>query len=206
MTEEGALQIANKIFRFKNEGETNSGYHLVISIPEIGAGVSLPGIVAAKCGANVTLSDSACLPCCLENCHRSCQMNSLSDVHIVGLTWGQISPDLLLLPTLDIILGSDVFYEPEDFEDVLMTIYFLLCKNPHAQFWMTYQERSAEWSIEALLMKWHMKCMHIPLESFHANKDLLAGSLLPGNHSIKMMIITLSEDQLEVTHRSLTLH
>ncbi|XP_029622338.1 histone-arginine methyltransferase METTL23 isoform X2 [Salmo trutta] len=158
------------------------------TVLELGAGVSLPGVVAAKCGAQVILSDSAELPLCLENCRRTCEVNELPNVLVVGITWGEVSPDLLLLPPLDIILGSDVFYEPEDFENVLVTISFLLRKNPEAQFWTTYQERSADWSIEALLHKWNLTCLNIPLEKFHANKDQLAGSTLPGSHTVQMII------------------
>lgn len=80
--------------------------------PQLGAGVSLPGVVAARCGAQVILSDSADSPLCLENCRRSCEANGLPDVQVLGLTWGDVSPDLVLLPELDFILGSDVFYEP----------------------------------------------------------------------------------------------
>lgn len=75
--------------------------------------MSLPGILAAKCGAKVTLSDSPELPHCLDICWQSCQMNNLPQVQIVGLTWGHISKDTLSLPPQDIILGSDVFFEPE---------------------------------------------------------------------------------------------
>ncbi|KAG2461016.1 MET23 protein, partial [Polypterus senegalus] len=83
------------------------------SMLEIGAGVGLPGVVAAKCGAKVILSDSARFPACLENSQRSCEANGLSDVVVLGITWGQVSPELLDLPQLDIVLGSDVFFEPE---------------------------------------------------------------------------------------------
>ncbi|KAG9343734.1 hypothetical protein JZ751_013112 [Albula glossodonta] len=162
------------------------------TVLEIGAGVSLPGVLAAKCGAQVTLSDNAELPHCLDNCRRTSQENELS-LSVVGITWGQVSSSLLLLPALDVILGSDVFYEPEDFENILFTIAFLLRRNPHAQFWTTYQERSADWSIEALLHKWNLKCVDVPLESFHANKEHLAGSNLPGSHTVQMMIISLKE-------------
>ncbi|XP_048448413.1 methyltransferase-like protein 23 isoform X3 [Rhincodon typus] len=109
---------------------------------QIGAGAGLPGIVAAKCGASVILSDGAEIPNCLNNCRLSCQINKLEDVPVIGLTWGQISPDLVLLPQIDIILGSDVFYDTEDFENILTTIFYLIRKNPHALFWTTYQERS----------------------------------------------------------------
>uniref|UniRef100_A0A8V1AHV8 Methyltransferase 23, arginine n=1 Tax=Gallus gallus TaxID=9031 RepID=A0A8V1AHV8_CHICK len=79
-----------------------------------------------------------------------------------------------------------------DFEDILTTVYFLLEKNPHAQFWTTYQVRSADWSIEALLYKWKLKSIHIPLHSFSADKEHLASSSLPSRHTIEMMIISLA--------------
>ncbi|XP_026211355.1 methyltransferase-like protein 23 isoform X2 [Anabas testudineus] len=164
--------------------------------PQLGAGVSLPGVVAAKCGAKVILSDSTKTPLCLENCRRSCEANSLHDVVVMGIIWGEISPDLVLLPKLDIILGSDVFYEPQDFEDVLVTVAFLLRKNPRAQFWTTYQERSADWSIEALLYRWKLNCVEVPLETFDANKSELAGSNLPGRHIIQMIVITLKTEDV----------
>ncbi|XP_048448412.1 methyltransferase-like protein 23 isoform X2 [Rhincodon typus] len=166
---------------------------------QIGAGAGLPGIVAAKCGASVILSDGAEIPNCLNNCRLSCQINKLEDVPVIGLTWGQISPDLVLLPQIDIILGSDVFYDTEDFENILTTIFYLIRKNPHALFWTTYQERSADWSIESLLYKWNLKCVHIPLETFEADEEFLAGSNLPGSHTIQMMIITLGTSIPSVT-------
>ncbi|XP_024118009.1 methyltransferase-like protein 23 isoform X3 [Oryzias melastigma] len=111
------------------------------TVLEIGAGVSLPGVVAARCGARLFLSDSSEKPSCLQNCRRSGEANGLSGVSVLGLSWGEVPPDLLLLPELDVVLGSDVFYDPEDFEDVLVTIAFLLRKNPRARFWTTYQRR-----------------------------------------------------------------
>ncbi|XP_023692705.1 histone-arginine methyltransferase METTL23 [Paramormyrops kingsleyae] len=163
------------------------------NVLELGAGVSLPGTVATKCGANVVLSDSDELPHCLDNCRRTCKSNQLHSVPVVGITWGQASPDLLLLSSVDIILGSDVFYEPEAFENVLVTVSFLLRRNAQAQFWTTYQERSADWSIEALLHKWNLTCTEVPLDGFHADKEHLAGSTLPGSHTIQMLIIQLKE-------------
>ncbi|XP_070579389.1 histone-arginine methyltransferase METTL23-like isoform X2 [Ptychodera flava] len=111
------------------------------SILELGAGTSLPGVVAAKCGAKVILSDARQFPRCLENCKRSCQANDLQDVDVVGITWGDFSRELFELPTLDFIVASDCFYDTKDFEDVLATVYFLLDRNPDARFLCTYQER-----------------------------------------------------------------
>ena len=48
-------------------------------ILELGAGTSLPGVVAAKCGAHVTLSDCARFTKCLENCRISAATNCVGD-------------------------------------------------------------------------------------------------------------------------------
>ncbi|XP_035811459.2 histone-arginine methyltransferase METTL23 isoform X2 [Amphiprion ocellaris] len=130
-----AVVLAQYLWTYRDElrGKT---------VLELGAGVGLPGVVAASCGAAVILSDSSDKPSCLQNCRRSCDANGLQEVALVGLKWGEVSPDLVLLPRLDVILGSDVFYDPRDFEDVIVTVAFLLRKNPEAQFWTTYQLRS----------------------------------------------------------------
>lgn len=51
------------------------GKHVI----ELGAGTSLPGVVAAKCGANVTLSDCSRFTKCLENCRISATTNGVGD-------------------------------------------------------------------------------------------------------------------------------
>lgn len=48
-------------------------------ILELGAGTSLPGVVAAKCGAHVTLSDCSRFTKCLENCRISASTNGVGD-------------------------------------------------------------------------------------------------------------------------------
>jgi hypothetical protein len=64
---------------------------------QIGAGTSLPGITAVKCGANVILSDSSDYPQCLENCRISCEANELSNIPVIGIKWGQFNSDILHL-------------------------------------------------------------------------------------------------------------
>ncbi|XP_044749506.1 methyltransferase-like protein 23 [Coccinella septempunctata] len=127
---------------------------------EIGAGTALPGIVAAKCGAEVIVSESALLPKSLQHTRRSCQLNHLSanQIKVVGLTWGLLFDNLENFKSLDIILGSDCFYDPAVFEDILVTLSYLFEINPHAKFICTYQERSSDWSIEHLLAKWKLNC------------------------------------------------
>ncbi|KAL3876319.1 hypothetical protein ACJMK2_034181 [Sinanodonta woodiana] len=157
---------------------------------EIGAGTALPGVMAGLCGANIILSDSDSLPKCLENCQQTCRANNLQNISILGITWGCFGPHLLKLGKVDIILGSDCFYDTKDFEDVIMTVSFILERNKDAEFWSTYQERSSERSIEHLLLKWGLHCRQIPLSSFDADIPNLAESDLPGNHTIHMLIIS----------------
>ncbi|CAM1310720.1 METTL23 (predicted) [Pycnogonum litorale] len=165
-------------------------------ILELGAGTALCGIVAAMCGAKVTLTDSAHLPSCLDNSRKSCEANGLStgsdsDVTIRPLTWGQVTPEVShLRGNIDVILGSDCFYEPKDFEDILFTVSFLMDGNVNAEFWCAYQLRSCDWSIEVLLNRWGLEAVCVPLSSFEADSHCVAGSNLPGNHTILMYVIT----------------
>lgn len=63
-----------------------------LNILEIGAGTSLPGILAKKLGANVILSDSALLNKSLTHIKRICACNNIKpgvDIQVKGLTWGK---------------------------------------------------------------------------------------------------------------------
>jgi len=131
-------------------------------ILEIGSGTSLPGILAAKCGARVTLSDCSTLPKTLNHIKHCCNLNDLSigtDINVVGLTWGLLCDDIFQKGTLDLIIGSDCFCDPSVFEQVLVTVSFLLERNPNnCRFIFSYQERSSDWCLENLLKKWNLKC------------------------------------------------
>lgn len=142
----------------------------------------------------MTLSDSAEYLECLKSCEASCKANDLeSTVSVMGLSWGLISPEVLKLEgNLDVILGSDCFYDPIVFENILVTVSYLLECNPSAKFIFSYQERSSDWSIEYLLHKWNLKCRILVLESFDADRCYIAGSSLPGSHKILVFEITLN--------------
>ena len=80
--------------------------------------------MAAKLGAKVTLSDSEDLPLCLEQARQSCTANELDDVEVIGITWGIYNPAILNLSAIDIILGSDCFYDTKgnELSDLLVTL------------------------------------------------------------------------------------
>ncbi|XP_050070967.1 histone-arginine methyltransferase METTL23 [Anopheles maculipalpis] len=160
---------------------------------EIGAGTALPGLLAAKCGAHVTLSDCSTLPKTLEHIQRCCLLNNLvpgpgKDIEVIGLTWGLFLDQVLQLGPLDLILGSDVFYDPSVFEDILVTVSFILEANPGAKFICTYQERSADWCIENLLKKWDLVCSVINLDNLSEDLGVDPQELM-GNHTVHLLEI-----------------
>lgn len=172
------------LFEHRTELE---GKHIL----ELGAGTSLPSIVAAKCGAKVTISDSALLPKTLQHIHHICQTNHLDpDIYqVLGITWGYFFNPIFELGDIDIIIASDCFYEPVLFEDILVTVSFLLNCHRQSVFYCTYQERSSDWSIEHLLNKWSLSCKHIDISHLGANSILNTENIV-NDHTIHLLEIT----------------
>lgn len=161
-------------------------------ILEIGCGTALPGILAAKCGAHVTLSDTCALP--KTNIHNSCLLNNLQpgkDIDVIGLSWGVLLNNIFTLGPIDYIIASDCFYDPSVFEDILVTISFLLDRNPAAKFIFSYQVRSSDWSIEALLKKWNLVAANINIDRIGRESGVDVNDLL-GSHTIQLLEITKS--------------
>lgn len=127
-----------------------------IRVLELGAGVGLPGLLAAKLGAYVTLSDACDQTQVLENLTRACQLNNVS-CNVVGLTWGAESD--ILDSEFDLILGADVLYDSDSFEDLFATVAVLLRRNKRRnqregpRFIMAYHHRVQHRSLEHSLAK-----------------------------------------------------
>ncbi|CAK8674027.1 histone-arginine methyltransferase METTL23-like [Clavelina lepadiformis] len=181
---------------------------------EIGAGTGLPSIVALKC-ANpnfviVTDKISCARTSFEENGITTFKANSTHSmdypVLFLDIKWGCFTTELLNISLFtnnkifpEVILGSDCFYDPMVFDEILSTVYFLLKSCSEApnhghncpKFLCTYQTRSADWKITDQLERWNMEAVHIPLESFDAGGINIAASGMPGSQSIQMMEITL---------------
>ena len=73
----------------------------------------------------------------------------------VGLTWGDYTEELFDIASsdLDFIIGSDLFFDPEVFEPLLITISYFLEQKADTEVLIAVQERSSDWSIEELLIK-----------------------------------------------------
>lgn len=115
--------------------------------------------------------------------------SDLLQVRVLGLTWGLFLSNIFTLGPIDLILGSDCFYEPSIFEDIIVTVAFLLEKNPEARFLCVYQERSSDWSIEHHLNKWQLHCEQIPIDNLGAESGIDVNELMQ-DHTIHLLEIT----------------
>lgn len=138
---------------------TNST-NTTINMLEIGAGIGLPSLLWSKLKlGKVVCSDSSQHPQILANLMNSFKLNCLDNYTVISLDWGS---DTTQIENIDLILGSDVFYSPPDFEPLLKTLSLLLKINPTASFVTAYQERSSKRSLTPLLTRYGLKGEFIP--------------------------------------------
>ena len=151
--------------------------------------------MCAKFGAEkVFLTDDFWQENTLKNIGEAVKINNFSDsdkVSVKGLTWGDYTEELFDISShnLDFIIGSDLFFDPEVFEPLLITISFLLEENPQIQVLIAVQERSSDWTIEEFLIKWKLKCSYIYPKEFLNETGIEEGDLT-GKHSIFILKIS----------------
>ncbi|KAE9042800.1 hypothetical protein PR002_g3711 [Phytophthora rubi] len=133
---------------------------------ELGCGTGLPSIVAGRCGAmKVYLTDRADAADIQLNAEANIKLNKLEGrAEFVPLTWGNmnISDDMVaIFQTVDVILAADCFYRSEGkhFEKnskVIATValIFRCSASSSCKFLFSYQLRSINRSIAALLARW----------------------------------------------------
>ncbi|KAL4217373.1 Methyltransferase-like protein 21A [Mactra antiquata] len=106
--------------------ETNPGIVKDKSVIELGAGTGLVGIVAALLGARVTITDrEEVIDYLRKTVETNLPTDYLEDTDVVALDWTKdINIDK---PLFDVILGADIVYIEEVFEDLLKTL-IVLCR------------------------------------------------------------------------------
>ena len=99
---------------------------------ELGAGVGLAGIVAAKIGAaSVVMTDRGDEPSILDNIRHNITQNKESCIcRTQALTWGHFSAQTCQLQAsdFDILLAADCLYASRDFDSFFATVAFLLAR------------------------------------------------------------------------------
>ena len=117
---------------------------------ELGSGCGLVGIVAWLLGADVTLTDmQQALPhtekCVNENVSRLLKEQGAtalldldpSRIRVTPYLWG--TDTACLGQTFDIILGSDIVYQPELSKDLIKTFHKVF--QPHTKLLLSYKPR-----------------------------------------------------------------
>lgn len=93
------------------------------SVVELGAGTGLAGIVAALLGADVTVTDrDMAMEFLKSNVHDNLPKELQQKVSVKPLNWGT---GLEHFSYFDVILGADIIYLEETFQDLLKTIIHL---------------------------------------------------------------------------------
>lgn len=124
--------------------QNNLHYIQKKKVSEIAAGLALPSIFAAPYAAEVYCSDIE--PAAMELVKKSALHNQLSNVHCTVAGWNGM--DAAIIP--DVILLSDVNYEPAQFNGLLEVIEYYL-KQRCTVILSTPQRLMAKPFIEALL-------------------------------------------------------
>jgi predicted nicotinamide N-methyase len=155
--------------------------HLVRNkrILELGAGVGLCGLVGATLGAKrMSLTDLSVFPHVLENLSAEIHLNNLVNCNAFALNWGSFDIESSLLSQgFELLIGSDVFYNPSDFEDLIRAVSIILSRSPpDARFITAYHERSSKRNIQWLLERWNLKVDRIAYP-FHEFANGLERSL-----------------------------
>jgi predicted nicotinamide N-methyase len=91
-------------------------------VVELAAGLGLPGIVAAHMAESVIISDY--MPEAIAMARSTAALNGLSNVRCRLLDWKRLPADL----AAEVLLLSDVNYEPADFEELFNVLTAFLRK------------------------------------------------------------------------------
>jgi hypothetical protein len=142
------------------------------TILELGCGLGLPSIsYAVTRNCHIILTDRP-VPdqnTWQMNMQEQCSLNGLDRVSIVPIRWGYFDFDLDV-ESIDMIIASDCFYDPRDFDDVLATVRYLFDCYKCDSFVTTYHERSEDRNLQFLLSKWGFTATEVQLESFFTSE------------------------------------
>ncbi len=89
---------------------------------ELAAGLGLPSLLAAQIATEVVCSDY--VPAAVELMQQSIEKNQLTNIKATVINWNNIPDDL----SCDILLLSDINYEPQVFETVFNVIVSFMQK------------------------------------------------------------------------------
>jgi predicted nicotinamide N-methyase len=130
------------------------------NILEIGCGTALPGMYLAKLGHRLLFSDVKDAKL-IENIEIQAKKNKITNCEFIDLDWRQIPLEFIKkiedLPSLELILASDVLYDSKLTTTFFSIISLILHYHPKAILLLAYQER-VEKTFKQELIRWNLKC------------------------------------------------
>lgn len=112
-------------------------------IVELGSGTGIAGLSAAAAGAHVVLTDRSAGMALLE---ANIALNGLDDIAVASeLLWGSTldANEIKSHGSFDVICGSDLLYEPSNFDNLLKSLVYLSTPGK-TQVLLTYPIRFKE--------------------------------------------------------------
>lgn len=151
-----ALTLGSYIFN------NSDHYRGITCLIEIGSGCGFSGIVSAliwKIPVFLTDDESQIS---LQMAAESAKLNGVGGLcRTFDLRWGNLDSMKALALSLTeetlLIIGSDLFYEPKNFDSLLMTVSFLLRIGRGSTFITAFHERSSRRNVDHLLEKWGLE-------------------------------------------------
>ncbi|KAI0979365.1 hypothetical protein GJ496_001196 [Pomphorhynchus laevis] len=158
------------------------------TILELGAGTALPSLLLHKMGANVIMSDKNTDET-LSILKEVCCQNELDFKDVVSvISWSKLSDEMFMLPKIDVLVGSDLFY---DKNDILSTIdFFRQYNNEEIEIILAIEFRSSgkEGRFYALLKQYENLCFtKIDMEEFASDVDAMDKYGLSKSHDVTIL-------------------
>mmetsp|Transcript_5456 Transcript_5456/g.8677 ORF Transcript_5456/g.8677 Transcript_5456/m.8677 type:complete len:264 (+) Transcript_5456:178-969(+) len=158
-----------------------------LRIVELGAGVSLPGILASALGAEVTLTDRENALEVFKNIRHNFRANQV-ECETMELEWGLFTEEAHRLRArgVDLVVGADCLYESKDFDNFFATAVYLLSLRGRPgpppsptqsirsipSIILVFQERGAGYSLAKTCRKWGLECSKLSVPQPSPSKIL----------------------------------
>jgi predicted nicotinamide N-methyase len=128
-------------------------------VVELGAGTGMAGVMAARLGAHVTLTD---LPHVLPNLQKNVDLNAATcgdgSLTVAPLRWG-ILEDATMRP--DFVIAADCVYYDSLFEPLMQTLKWLTVEDEKRKPAVVLLAHLRRWKKDSQFFRMAAKCFHV---------------------------------------------
>lgn len=128
-----------------------------VTVLEIGCGLAIPSICMYHSGNRIICQD---LPLLEHNLQLNMKENNVTEYTWLPCDWNndeQCKEVVTRLPKVDLIIGSDVFYEEQTFSAIVRFVCRMMARDEATEFVTCYHHRDTYYSIAQDLELWGLK-------------------------------------------------